>query len=367
MNVVIAGGGTGGHLYPCVALAHTFMKREVGTEILFIGTAAGMEAKVVPAQGFQFRPIFSQGFIGKSVLGKIRALCFMLVGLFQSLSHLKRFSPDLVIGIGGYASSPVMLAAFLLRIKRVILEPNLIPGIMNKISAPFVHLVITAFHETKNLLRAKNVACLGVPVRAEILGLKSAPAKNKEGRREKTLLVLGGSQGAHTINQAVVNALPLLERASIRIVHQTGEKDYEAVAKAYQKQSMNGQVFKFIEKISEAYADADFVLSRAGAGTLSELAIAGLPSLLVPFTGAKGHQEKNAQPFVKAGAAEMIANHDLKGEMLAERILFYLSHPEKLSEMAKAANQLGHPNAADEIVSACFLLVRGDSVEAAGN
>ncbi len=354
MNIVIAGGGTGGHLYPCLALAHTFMEREAKTEILFIGTATGIEARVVPAQGFQFQSILAQGFMGKPMLGKVRALFYIFAGIFQSISHLKRFSPDLVIGIGGYTAGPVMMAAFLLRIKRVILEPNLIPGMMNKVLAPFVHLTVTAFHETKHFLRARNIACLGVPVRAEILGVKTARAD-----AQKTLLILGGSQGAHRINQALIQAMPFLENAPISILHQTGEKDFVEVTDAYKKYTVNARVLKFIENMAEAYATSNFVISRAGAGTLSELAAVGLPALLIPFPYAKGHQEKNAEPFLKAGAAEMILDKDLTGKKVAERILSWVEHPNKLSKMAEASKNLGHPDAANEIVSACFLLVRG--------
>ncbi len=360
MNVVIAGGGTGGHLYPCLALANTFMKREAKTEILFIGTATGIEARVVPNQGFQFKSISAQGFVGKPILGKIHALFSILAGVFQSLSHLKKFAPDLVIGIGGYTSGPVMIAAFILRIKRVILEPNLIPGMMNKVLAPFVHLTVTVFEETKNLLRARKVACLGVPVRAEIVGRGDAcVARTGEGDAcvAPTLLVLGGSQGAHSINQALIHAIPFLEKTPITILHQTGEKDCEAVTAAYAKSKINARVFKFIENMADAYAGADFVVSRAGAGTLSELAVAGLPSLLIPFPYAKGHQERNAHPFVAAGAAEMILDKDLTGEKIAERISAFINDPHKLSKMAEASKELGHPDAANEIVSACFSLV----------
>jgi len=375
MNIVIAGGGTGGHLYPCLALAHTFIERSAKTEILFIGTAAGIEARVVPNEGFQLKSIVAQGFVGKPILGKVQALCCFLAGIFQAISHLKQFSPDLVIGIGGYTSGPVMMAALILRIKRVILEPNLIPGMMNKLLAPFAHLTVTAFEETKHDLRAKNIACLGVPVRAGILGVSAAslphPPPNPplegdrrlqgEGNRSKTLLVLGGSQGAHSINQALIHALPFLENAAITIQHQTGEKDYDAVTAAYAKYKMNARVFKFIENMAEAYSESDFVISRAGAGTLSELALVGLPALLIPFPHAKAHQEKNANLFVKAGAAEMILDCDLTGEKIAGQILSWVNNPNKRSAMAEATKKLGHPHAANEIVSACFSLVRGDT------
>jgi UDP-N-acetylglucosamine--N-acetylmuramyl-(pentapeptide) pyrophosphoryl-undecaprenol N-acetylglucosamine transferase len=354
MNIVIAGGGSGGHLYPCLALANMFIKREAKTKLLFIGTAAGMEARIVSNQGFQFKPIFAQGFVGKKVLGKLRALCYMAAGLFQAISHLNQFAPDLVIGIGGYTSGPVMMAAFILRIKRVILEPNLIPGMMNTVLAPFVHLTVTAFEETKDNLRARNIACLGAPVRAEILGI----VRNSRRFIPPTVLILGGSQGAHSINQALIHALPFLKNTPIAVQHQTGEKDYDEVAAAYAKYKITAQIFKFIENMAKAYAESDFVISRAGAVTLAELSSVGLPALLIPFPYAKAHQEKNADIFVKAGAAEMILDKDLTGEKIAGKILSWGNNPIKLSAMAEASKKMGHPHAAEEIVSACFSLIK---------
>jgi UDP-N-acetylglucosamine--N-acetylmuramyl-(pentapeptide) pyrophosphoryl-undecaprenol N-acetylglucosamine transferase len=255
---------------------------------------------------------------------------------------------------------PVLLAAILLRIKRIILEPNAMPGMANQLLAPFVHLTVTAFPETEHLLRARKVACLGVPVRSEIL----SGSQKKDAGKPATLLVLGGSQGAHAINRAMIEALPFLAGQSITIIHQTGEKDWGIVKAAYEKHRINARVEKFIEKMAQVYAGSDLVVSRAGAGVLSELAVMGMPSLLIPFPYAKGHQAKNAEPFVACGAAEMILERDLikedarsAGGKLAERILNLFSHPEKLSEMGMAAKRLGHPDAADEIVSSCFELV----------
>jgi UDP-N-acetylglucosamine--N-acetylmuramyl-(pentapeptide) pyrophosphoryl-undecaprenol N-acetylglucosamine transferase len=365
MNVVIAGGGTGGHLYPCIALAHTFIEHAPKTEILFIGTKLGMEAKVVPAQGFRLETIWAQGVVGKSIPKKIRALILIPIGILQSMLHLVRFSPQLVIGIGGYAAGPVLFAAFLLRMKRVILEPNCIPGVMNQVLAPFVHLAITAFEETAGLLRAKQVACLGVPVRSEIHRAALLEKRSSDG--PKTLLVLGGSQGAHTINRAMMAALPFLKDQPIRVIHQTGAKDHAEVSGAYKQYQIDARVTPFIEKMAEVYAVSDLVISRAGAGTVSELAVAGLPSVLIPFPYAKGHQAKNAEPFALRGAAMMILESDLisdktgvGGERLATTIMALFSNPSQLSEMSEAARRLGHPNAASDIVSVCSQLVTAE-------
>jgi len=357
MKVVIAGGGTGGHLYPGIALAQTFQKRESDTRILFVGTAQGMEAKLLPEKGFSFAAISAKGFVGKGMMGRVKSLFLVPVGLFQSISILRDFSPQLVIGIGGYAAGPVLLAAVLLKIKRVILEPNLVPGLANKLIAPWVDLAVIAFEETRAFLKAKRFLRAGVPVRPEIVQaggrgvLQYAP--------KKTILILGGSQGAQSINRAMAAALSHLaeEKGSLQIIHQTGKRDWEEVKGAYARAGFSARVEPFIHDMAAVYAAADLVISRAGAGTLSELGAVGKPSILIPYPLATGHQEKNAAAFVSAGAAEMILDRDLDGRRLAERIAFLLSDPKRLSEMAEAARRQGHPRSAEEIVEACFKLV----------
>ncbi|MCG3111459.1 MAG: undecaprenyldiphospho-muramoylpentapeptide beta-N-acetylglucosaminyltransferase [Candidatus Manganitrophus sp. SB1] len=354
MRVVIAGGGTGGHLYPGIALAQTFQKIESNAKVLFVGTAQGMEAKLLPEKGFLFAAISAKGFVGKGITGRLKSLFLVPVGLIQSISILRDFSPQLVIGIGGYAAGPVLLAAVLLKIKRVILEPNLVPGLANKLVAPWVDLAVIAFEETRAYLRTNRFLRAGVPVRPEIVQSKSTTRSDK-----KTLLILGGSQGAQSINRAMVAALPHLgqEKGSFQIIHQTGKRDWEEVKEAYERSGLSARVEPFIHDMAAVYSEADLVVSRAGAGTLSELGAVGKPSLLVPYPLATGHQEKNAAAFVSAGAAEMILDRDLDGRRLAERIVFLLSDPKRLSEMAGAARRQGHPHSAEEIVEACYQLV----------
>lgn len=355
MRVVIAGGGTGGHLYPGIALAQTF-QRNKEARILFVGTAQGMEAKLLPEKGFAFAAISAKGFVGKGVFARLKSLLLVPVGLFQSISILRRFSPQLVIGIGGYAAGPVLLAAVLLNIKRVILEPNLVPGLANKLIAPWVDLAVIAFDESRAYLKAKRFLRAGVPVRPEIVQAGS----RKEGSGPsgvKTLLVLGGSQGAHSINRAMAAALPYLKNGSLRIVHQTGRRDWEETQAAYARTGLSARVEPFIHDMAAVYAEADLVVSRAGAGTLAELGTVGKASILIPYPLATGHQEKNGAAFVAAGASEMILDRDLNGERLAERIAFLFSDPARLSEMAAAARRQGHPHSAEEITAACLELV----------
>lgn len=361
MRVVIAGGGTGGHLYPGIALAETFKRFQVGSRILFIGTAQGMEATLLPEKGFSFEAISAKGLIGKGAGAKLKSLFLVPVGLIQSVRILRRFSPHLVIGIGGYAAGPVLLAAVLLRIRRIILEPNLVPGLANKLIAPYVDLAVIAFEESREYLRTKEIKICGVPVRPEIAqAVEAAASKGSEPKR-RTLLILGGSQGAHSINRAMVEAIPILEKEknSLSVIHQTGKRDWEEVKEAYSRSALSARVEPFIHGMAEVYAAADLVVSRAGAGTLSELAVAGKPSILVPYPLATAHQEKNAAAFVSSGAAEMILDRELSGTQLGERILALLSEPARLKSMGEAAKRRGHPQAAEEIVKTCFELVKG--------
>lgn len=362
MRVVIAGGGTGGHLYPGIALAETFKRLQGGSAILFVGTAQGMEATLLPEKGFSFEAISAKGLIGKGAGAKAKSLLLVPLGLMQSIRILKRFSPHLVIGIGGYAAGPVLLAAVLLRIRRIIVEPNLVPGLANKLIAPYADLAVIAFEESRAYLRTKKVKICGVPVRPEIARAAGPGSKEMDPAR-RTLLVLGGSQGAHSINRAMMAAIPILEKEKkgLSVIHQTGKRDWEEVKTAYGRSGLTARIEPFIHGMAEVYAAADLVVSRAGAGTLSELAVAGKPSILIPYPLATAHQEKNAAAFVSSGAAEMILDRDLTGPAIGARIAALLSDTERLKRMGEAARRRGNPEAAEEIVKACFALAGGRS------
>ncbi|MFQ5579282.1 MAG: undecaprenyldiphospho-muramoylpentapeptide beta-N-acetylglucosaminyltransferase [Nitrospiria bacterium] len=361
MRVVIAGGGTGGHLYPGIALAETFKKLKEDMTVLFIGTAHGMGPKIISEKGFPFEVISAKGFVGKGWVSRIKSIGMIPLGLMQSVLILRRFSPQLVVGIGGYAAGPILLAAVLLRIKRVILEPNRVPGMANKLIAPYADLAFVAFDELRETLGTRVVRSLGVPVRPEITNAERQVSSSAPdaGGDTLVLLILGGSQGAHSINQAMIKALPLLGKLKDRlfIIHQTGNLDCDETRDVYAKTGFKSHVVPFVEDMAEAYAKADLVLSRAGAGTLSELAAIGLPSLLVPFPFAEGHQEKNAEAFAAAGASEMILDRQLSGIRLAERLELLFSDPNKLQEMGTAARRRGHPDSAEKIVRECFCLL----------
>jgi len=349
MTVVIAAGGTGGHLYPGLSLAEAFRVFDPTSRIIFIGTASGMEATLLPARGETFYAIQSAPWVGKSLKKRLMALGAIAKGLVQSLKLLRRLHPHVVVGIGGYAAGPVLLAAILMRWRRIVLEPNLMPGLTNRRLAPFVDRVVIAFEATRQFLRG-HIECLGVPVRASLMRTLRRPVTRL------TLLVLGGSQGAHQINRAMMEALPLLDQARVGIIHQTGQSDYERVAAAYAREAPTATVLPYIEDMASAYARADLVVSRAGAGTLAELAHVGLPAIFIPYPHAEMHQEKNAAVFVKAGAAVMIQDRDVTGTALAEQIMRLIKIPEHRLDMARAAFELGRPNAAGNIVKLCHEL-----------
>jgi len=360
MRIVIAGGGTGGHLYPGIALAETFSKLYAETQILFIGTSQGIGTSPIPKKGFRLETVTATGFVGKGLSGKLKSLFSIPKGLAQALRILKKFKPQLVIGVGGYVAVPVMLAATLLRIKRVILEPNVMPGLVNKITAPLSHLVVTTFEASKRHLPVHKIKRLGIPIRPEIM--QAAPIQTDN--QTKTLLILGGSQGAHSINRAMIEALPFLKKTAgaLSIIHQTGKSDCETVQRAYQEVGLEAEVSAFIDDMATTYSRADLIISRAGAGTLSEIAAIGKAALMVPFPYAAGHQIANAKAFVEIGAAEMILDQDLSGSRLSEAILALIGDSARLKKMGDAALQHGNPNAAEDIVKACMTLMNTGKV-----
>jgi|SRR5579863_3079 len=349
IRLVVACGGTGGHLYPGIAVATAFRASDPNVEVLFVGTAGGMEADLVPEKGFPFAVVSASGFVGKGVVARLQALGRVSKGFFEARSLLQRFSPQLVIGVGGYVSVPVVMASASLAIPRVILEPNVRPGLANRVMAPFCSLVVVAFAASRRYLRSRRVEVLGIPVRPEILAL------HRVAKKDLTLLVLGGSQGAHAINQGMVSALPRLMaiKERLRVIHQTGKMDLEWVQSAYREAGVRSRVEAFIDDMASVYAEADLVIGRAGAGTLGELTALGLPSVLIPFPHALGHQEENARAVEEAGGGRVLIQKELNAERLAGAVLDLLSDPAGLSRMGEAAGKLGRPRAAEQIVEAC--------------
>ena len=355
--MIIAAGGTGGHLYPGVALAREFARLEPGSEAIFVGTVRGLETKVVPREGFELITITAQGVMGRGVWGALQGLAAVPVGLLECLAICRRRRPDLAIGLGGYTSPPLVLAAFLLGVKRAILEPNVYPGVANRVLSPFANLVFVSFADTAPFFAPEKTRIVGTPIRQEFL---EAPPQS-ETARVPTLLVLGGSQGARSINRAMIAALPALaaERPRLRVIHQTGEHDYDEVAVAYRNARLDAEVAPFLFDVPRAFRQADLIVSRSGATTVAEITACGKPSLLIPFPHAiHGHQERNARILEQAGAATVILDAGLTGEALAAAITALLANPGRLGEMGRCSKALGRADSAERIVMACRELVQ---------
>jgi UDP-N-acetylglucosamine--N-acetylmuramyl-(pentapeptide) pyrophosphoryl-undecaprenol N-acetylglucosamine transferase len=355
MRVILAGGGTGGHLFPGVAVAREFQRRDAMTKILFVGTDKGIETRVLPREGFALETITVKGLKGRGFRGVCDALYGIPAGVLQSLGVVKRFRPDCIVGLGGYASGPLLVAGKLRGIRCAIMEQNLRPGFTNKMLARFVDKIFTSYRESASYLPSEKVLETGNPVRWQ--RLPDAPKGDKF-----TLLIFGGSAGAHRVNIAVLEGLKQMTdlASQLRIVHQTGAADFPAISKAYQALPFEAEALPFIEKMDDAYARADLVLCRAGATTVAELTAFGKAAILIPYPYAiYDHQRWNAQALADKGAAEMILERELTGAVLAQRVRAYLTDQGQIEAMAKAARAMGRPEAAARIVDECYALAHG--------
>jgi UDP-N-acetylglucosamine--N-acetylmuramyl-(pentapeptide) pyrophosphoryl-undecaprenol N-acetylglucosamine transferase len=350
MRAILAGGGTGGHVIPALAIANQ-LKKSYDAEVLFIGTGRGIENRLVPAAGFPLQLVRVGALKNVSLTTRLKTAFDLPRAVWDASRMLNEFAPDVVIGVGGYASGPAMLAAVVKHIPTLAFEPNVVPGFANRVVAKFVSGAAVHFEETAKYFRHAEVT--GVPVRTAFFEI--AP---KAGGTP-TLLVFGGSQGAHAINDAMIRCLPVLQREApgIHIIHQTGERDYNDALAAYQSLSASAasftfEVFKFIEDMPAAFARADLVVCRSGASTVAEIAAAGKPAVFVPFPrAADDHQRVNAEALARHGAAVVVEESKLEGVWLAETIAALLQDPPRLRQMSQAARELAHPNAARDIAA----------------
>jgi UDP-N-acetylglucosamine--N-acetylmuramyl-(pentapeptide) pyrophosphoryl-undecaprenol N-acetylglucosamine transferase len=345
MRAILAGGGTGGHVIPAIAIANQ-LKQDHAAEVLFIGTARGIENRLVPAAGYPLQLVRVGALKNVSLLTRAKTAFDLPRAVWDASRMLNEFAPDVVIGVGGYASGPSMLAAIVKHLPTLAFEPNIVPGFANRLVARFVSGAAVHFEETAKYFRHAEVT--GVPVRQAFFDI---PAKRGG---TPTVLVFGGSQGAHAINEAMVRCLPVLQREApgIHIIHQTGERDYNDALAAYQSRKESSEVFKFIEDMPAAFARADLVVCRSGASTVAEIAAAGKPAVFVPFPrAADDHQRRNAEALAKHGAAVVVEESKLEGVWLAETIAALLQDPQRLRNMGEAARALSHPNAAREIAA----------------
>jgi UDP-N-acetylglucosamine--N-acetylmuramyl-(pentapeptide) pyrophosphoryl-undecaprenol N-acetylglucosamine transferase len=345
MRFILAGGGTGGHVIPALAIANQ-LKKDYNAEVLFIGTARGIENRLVPASGYPLRLVQVGALKNVSLATRLKTAFDLPRAVWDSWSLLSDFQPQVVIGVGGYASGPAMFAATLINIPTLAFEPNVVPGFANRVIAPMVSAAAVHFEETCRYFAHCQVT--GVPVREAFFSAHSA----HRDLSRPTLLVFGGSQGAHAINQALVDALPLLGEKipHLHIIHQTGERDYNDALAAYNKIGVSGEVHRFIDDMPARFSQADLLVCRSGASTVAEVTAAGKPAIFVPFPrAADDHQKVNAQALERAGAAVVLEEPNLTPRSLAERIGGLLSDLARLQRMGEAAQKLSHPNAAREI------------------
>jgi len=358
LRLVIAGGGTGGHLYPGIAVARELLRRRPDALVSFAGTARGIEARVLPREGFELDVIRSGGLKGKSLADRVRGAWLIPLGLADAWRLLSARRPNLVIGVGGYSSGPVVMAAALRRIPTMLLEQNAVPGLTNRLLASVVRAAAVTYEASRPFFGDRAFVS-GNPVRPEFLYSSGEVRPVATAGAGLHVLVFGGSQGAHAINVAMSEAAPTLAaaRPAPHVVHQTGERDLESVRTAYQQAGLQAEVEPFLFDMGRRLHAADLVVCRAGATTLAELTAAGKPSILIPLpTATDDHQRKNAEALAAEGAADVLLQNEATGEHLAARILALAADVLRRDRMSREARSLAKPDAARVIVDRALAL-----------
>ncbi len=364
LRFIIAGGGTGGHLFPALAIVDELKRTEPNAEILFIGTKDKLEERVVPQRGYEFRSIWISGFHRRRLLKNILFPVKLLVSIMQARSIIKQIKPSVIIGTGGYVSGPVLYAATMMHIPAVIHEQNSYPGITTRLLGTRVNEVYLTFSESrKHLKQTNNVIVTGNPTRSSLERVNRVEAHSYFGfdqqEKKRTVLIFGGSLGAHTINQAVLKNLNVLMQSNVRVIWQTGQDDYEEMKKASSRYSSSAiWVNTFIDRMEFAYAVSDLVVCRAGATTIAELTRLGKPAILIPYPhAAANHQLHNATMLAEAGAAALLRDEEVT-EKLAKTVMDLFNNEAALRRMGDACKKLGKPNAAREIVERILALTK---------
>lgn len=360
ISLLVAGGGTGGHLYPGIAVARELLARAPGAQVSFVGTAAGIETRVVPREGFALDLIRSAGLKGKSVKALARGVGLLPLSGVDAWRVLSGRRPTVVIGVGGYSSGPVVLLAALRGVPAMLMEQNAVPGLTNRLLSSFVSAAAVTYPETARYFGPRAFVS-GNPVRAEFFSASREARVAPTPAGPVRVLVFGGSQGAHAVNMAMLEAAPRLARTTtpLAVTHQTGDHDLQAVRDGYRRAGLDAEVEPFLFDMADRMRQADVVVCRAGATTLAELAAAGRPSVLVPLpSAADDHQRHNAEALVARGAAEMILQRELTGDRLAASIEDLAARPARRREMADAARALARPDAAGVIVDRLLELSR---------
>lgn len=354
-DLIFTGGGTGGHLYPALAVAEAAKKARPGVSILFVGTPDRIEAKVVPAEGFAFEAIPARG-LSKNPMQAARAIATLAGAVMRARALLKKEQPRAVLGTGGYVSAPVLLAARMQGIPVVLQEQNVVPGKVNQWIAGFAHTVATSFPESSRYFGDRPLFMIGNPIRTEAFQQDPAAAKAAMGYQptDKVLLVTGGSQGAQRINDAVTGLLPrILAETDWHVLHVAGPNQLDRVLDATRDHAENPRyaAVGYMDKMPAAILASDLVVTRAGATTLAELTAMGKPMVLVPYPHAGGHQRLNAESIVEGGGGLELADETLTADRLGEALLPLMTDAERLATMAEASRRLGRPTAADELAT----------------
>ena len=346
-KLLIAGGGTGGHVIPAIAVAREWLRRDEGRDVVFVGTQRGIESRLVPEAGFKLELIRSAGLKGMGMGQFIHNILLLRLAFWDSLAILRRHHFVAGFGVGGYAAGPMMLSAILSGLPSVIFEPNAEAGFTNRVLADMATGIAAGFPSVAEKL-GRRAVMTGCPVRAEFF--EAPPPRPAPPYR---IFITGGSQGSRAVNRAVIDALKILstESGRLKIVHQTGEREYNSVVEAYAGTSIEAEVAPFFANMAERFAEADLIICRSGAITVSEIAAAGRAAIFIPFGAATdSHQMRNAEELVRAGVARLIPEPELSGVRLAREILALIDHPARLVELGRGARQLARPHAAEKIV-----------------
>jgi UDP-N-acetylglucosamine--N-acetylmuramyl-(pentapeptide) pyrophosphoryl-undecaprenol N-acetylglucosamine transferase len=354
----VAGGGTGGHITPALALAERIAER--GDSVFLLGSDRGLETTLVPEAGFELAALPSGQIMGQGVLARLAAAFAMTRGSVAALRILRRRRAAIVVSVGGYASVPAVLAALLLRLPFALVEPNAHPGRANRAVARFARRIFVQFDAAGAMLAraAERVSAPGIPLRRALVSAFADAPPRRRPEPPYRLLVFGGSQGARQINDAVLEAVPALRALDVHIFHQTGAADRERVQAAYAGAGLDAEVVDFERDMPRRYSESDLALCRAGGLTVGELTMAGLPALLVPYPfAADDHQTANARALVEAGAARLLPSRPLTGADVAQSLEALLASPETLRAMSAAASKLARPDAAERIVESCAALL----------
>lgn len=363
MRIIIAGGGTGGHLFPGLAVANALKNMPGGADVTFVGTERGIENRIIPKAGFDLRLIRSEGLVGKGLFGTIRSGMKLPLSFKDSMEILKEIKPDLAFGVGGYSSGPLIMSAVWKGIPTMIHEQNTVPGLTNRILGKYVDTVAVTYHESISSFPREKTFLTGNPVREEIMSGDRDRGYERFSLDKDlfTIFVFGGSSGARNINKAVTESLRYLEvfKDKVQFLHQTGEADLVPVRETYLSMGFKGTVISFAHEMADAYAVADLIISRAGATTLAELAVCGKAAILIPYPFSAGkHQESNARKLLDMGAAQMIIDEELNGKTLSDMIIHLLESPDAIGEMERTITSLGEPDAVKKIIEHMMGLIK---------